>query len=339
MKRRAEAGAELVDVEMPSPSEREILVRVKATSICGTDVHIYEYNNWAKSKVKLPLIIGHEFSGEVVEIGREVEGLAVGDHVSGETHIPCFTCEQCRLGNYHICLNLKLRGVDVNGCFAEYVVMDSFTAWKNPKQIPDDIASVQEPLGNAVHTIFEGGSVEGKVVGIFGCGPIGIAACGVCKASGAERVIAVDISDFRLKLAKDFGADLAINPREEEPVRAIMNYTDSKGLDVFLEMAGVQDTVTWGLKVLKPGGRASLLGIYDSPVALDLSNDVITKNIQVRGIFGRRMFSDWFTVSSYMRSGKIDLSKLITHRFSIDEYQKAFEVMKSGLSGKVVMKP
>ena len=339
IKEKAGAGASLKDVKIPEIKEKQILVKVKACSICGTDVHIYDYNAWAKKKVKIPVIMGHEFSGEVIEVGKEVDSIQMGDSVSGETHIPCFSCDQCRLGNYHICENLRLRGVDVDGCFAEYLAMDAFTAWKNPKEIPHEVASVQEPLGNAVHTIFEGGGVEGKSVAIFGCGPIGIAAAGVCKASGAERVIAVDISDYRLKLASNLGADLLINPNEEEPVKRILEVTKGKGVDVFLEMAGVQETLNWGLRSLKPGGRAALLGIYDRNVEVDLSNDVIMKNIEVRGIFGRRMFRDWFTVSSYLRSNKVDLSKLITHEFPLTDFEKAFEVMKSGKSGKVVMKP
>ncbi len=339
MKRRAEAGADLVDIPEPTIGNRDILVKVKACSICGTDVHIYDYNAWAKEKVKIPVIIGHEFSGEVVEVGKEVDSFQKGDRVSGETHIPCLACEQCRLGNYHICENLRLRGVDVNGCFAEYLSMDAFTAWKNPKEIPHEVASVQEPLGNAIHTIFEGGGVEGKSVAIFGCGPIGIAAASVCKSSGAEKVIAVDISDYRLELAAKMGADLLINPKQEDPLKAIFAATKGKGVDVFLEMAGVKETLNWGLKSLKPGGRAALLGIYDKGVEVDFSNDVIMKNIEVRGIFGRRMFRDWFIVSSYLRTGKVDLAKLITHEFPLSEFQKAFEVMKSGKSGKVVMKP
>ncbi|MEM3684375.1 MAG: L-threonine 3-dehydrogenase [Conexivisphaerales archaeon] len=339
VKQRAEAGADFVDLPEPEIGNREILVRVKACSICGTDVHIYDYNAWAKSKVRIPVIIGHEFSGEVVEVGKEVDSVQIGDHVSGETHIPCFRCEQCRKGNYHICENLRLRGVDVNGCFAEYLAMDAFTAWKNPKEIPHEVASVQEPLGNAVHTVFEGGGVEGKVVAIFGCGPIGMAAAAVCKASGAEKVIAVDISEYRLQLASNMGADILVNPNREEPLKSISDATKGKGVDVFLEMAGVQQTLSWGLKALKPGGRAALLGIYDSSVSVDVSNDIVMKNIEVRGIFGRRMFADWYTVSSYLRSGKVDLTRLITHEFPLNQFQKAFEVMKSGKSGKVVMKP
>jgi threonine 3-dehydrogenase len=332
-------GAVYKDVPVPSPSRGQILIKVKATSICGTDVHIYDYNNWAKARVKPPLIMGHEFAGEVVEVGRDVSSFVVGDNVSGETHIPCMHCEQCRLGNFHICYNLRLRGVDVDGCFAEYLVADEFTVWRNDKELNYEVASAQEPLGNAVHTVFEGGGVEGKKVAVFGCGPIGIASVGLCSVSGAERVFAVDISEYRLELAKRFGADVILNPRHTDVVKAILEMTGGHGVDVFLEMAGVQDTITSGLRVLKPGGRASVLGIPDAPYTVDFGADLIQKNITIYGIFGRRMYSTWFTVSAYLRSSKFDLSKLITHRFKMEEYQKAFEVMKSGMSGKVVLLP
>jgi threonine 3-dehydrogenase len=339
LKKEAKPGAILDEVSEPVPIKNQVLVEVKATSICGTDIHIFDYNSWARSRVRLPLVMGHEFAGEVVEVGREVDSLQVGDSVSGETHIPCMHCEQCRLGEFHICENLRLRGVDVDGCFAKYVALDEFTAWRNEKSIPYDVASAQEPLGNAIHAVFEGGGVEGKSVAIFGCGPIGIASVGVCRASGAEKVFAVDISPYRLKLAKGFGADETINPRELDPVREILSGTSGRGVDLFLEMAGVQDTVTWGLKVLKRGGRASFLGLQDSPVTVDLSGEVITKGVTLRGIFGRRMFSTWMTVSSYLKSGKIDLGRLITHRFPLREFREAFDLMKSGQSGKVVMHP
>lgn len=332
-------GADLMDVPEPTIKKNEVLVKVRATSICGTDVHIYDWNDWASSRVRPPIIIGHEFAGEVVEVGRDVRGLAVGDSVSGETHIPCMRCEQCRTGNYHICENLMLRGVDTTGCFAEYLALDEHTAWRNDKGIPFEVASAQEPLGNAVHTVFKGGGVEGKVVAIFGCGPIGIAAAGLCRASGAERIFAVDISDYRLKLAQEFGATSVINASEDDPVKEIMHQTNERGVDVFLEMAGVKDTIRQGFKVLRSGGRACLLGLPDRPIEIDFTNDIVLKDVDVHGIYGRLMYSNWYTVASYLRSGKIDLSKLVTHRFRMDEFKEAFELMKSGQSGKIVMTP
>lgn len=339
VKKTPSEGAVFTDVPEPAPSKNQILVKVKATSICGTDVHIYDFNAWARARVRPPLVMGHEFAGEVVEVGENVSSFVKGDNVSGETHLPCMHCEQCRLGNYHICYNLKLRGVDVDGCFAEYLVTDEFTAWKNDRSLPFEIASAQEPLGNAVHTVFEGGGVEGKKVAVFGCGPIGIASVGLAAVSGAEKVIAVDISDYRLDLARKFGADVTINPRNEDVVQEILNLTGGRGVDVFLEMAGVQETLTAGLRVLKPGGRASVLGIPDGPYQVDFGNEVVQKNVTIRGIFGRKMYSTWFTVAGYLKSGKFDLSKLITHRFPMNEFESAFNVMKSGKSGKVVMLP
>jgi len=339
VKARPAPGAQLLDVPEPSIRRNEVLVRVKATSICGTDVHIYEWNDWASSRVKPPLIIGHEFAGEVVEVGRDVRGLAVGDSVSGETHIPCMRCEQCRTGNSHICDNLLLRGVDSDGCFAEYLALDETTAWRNDKSLPYEVASAQEPLGNAVHTVFSGGGVEGKTVAVFGCGPIGVAAVGLCSASGAEAVYAVDVSEFRLRLAQEFGASHVVNASTDDPVKEILGRTGGRGVDVFLEMAGAGETIRQGLKVLRPGGRACILGLPDGPVEMDVTNDVVMKGITIHGIYGRRMFSTWYTVASYLRSGKVDLSKLITHRLRMYDYRKAFELMKSGQSGKIVMTP
>ncbi|MEM0075657.1 MAG: L-threonine 3-dehydrogenase [Conexivisphaerales archaeon] len=339
VKQSVAPGAVLKDVSEPRISSKQVLVKVKATSICGTDVHIYDSNEWARSRIKIPLIMGHEFAGEVVEVGKDVTSLVEGDHVSGETHIPCMRCEQCRLGNYHICENLKLRGVDVDGCFAEFVAVDEMTAWKNDKSIPFDVASAQEPLGNAIHTVFEGGGVEGKKVAIFGCGPIGIAAVGLCVQSGAESVYAVDISDYRLSLAKSFGATSVINSARDDPVKFIMDSTYGHGVDVFLEMAGAEQTIRQGLKVLKAGGRASLLGLPDKEVSIDISSDVVQKYITIKGIFGRRMFSTWYTTAAYLRSGRIDLSKLITHHFRLEQFEEAFQLMKTGKSGKIVMLP
>jgi len=339
VKARPAYGADFLDVPEPLVNKHEVLVKVRATSICGTDVHIYDWNEWAAAKVKPPLVFGHEFAGEVVEVGKDVKGLVVGDSVSGETHIPCQRCEQCRTGNYHICENVLLRGVDVPGCFAEFVALDEVTAWRNDKSIPFEVASAQEPLGNAVHTVFAGGGVEGKSVAIFGCGPIGIASAGLCKESGAEKIFAVDISDYRLQLAMEFGATHSINAKVSDPVKEIMRQTNGRGVDVFLEMAGTGDTIKQGLKVLRSGGRASMLGLPSMPVEIDFSNDIVLKMINMQGIYGRRLYSTWYTAASYLRSGRIDLAKLITHRFKLDEYQKAFDLMKSGQSGKIVMTP
>jgi threonine 3-dehydrogenase len=339
VKARPALGADFLDVPEPVINKHEVLVKVRATSICGTDVHIYDWNEWAASRVKPPLVFGHEFAGEVVEVGRDVKGLVVGDSVSGETHIPCQRCEQCRTGNYHICENVLLRGVDVQGCFAELVALDEFSAWRNDKSIPFDVASAQEPLGNAVHAVFTGGGVEGKTVAIFGCGPIGIASAAVCRESGAEKIFAVDISEYRLKLAMEFGATHAVNAKASDPVKEIMRQTNGRGVDVFLEMAGASETIRQGLKVLRSGGRASMLGLPSKPVEIDFTNDIVMKMLNMQGIYGRRMYSTWYTVASYLRSGRIDLAKLITHRFKLAEYQKAFELMKSGQSGKIVMTP
>jgi threonine 3-dehydrogenase len=339
VKARPAYGADFLDVPEPAIKKNEVLVRVKATSICGTDVHIYDWNEWAASRVRPPLVMGHEFAGEAIEVGKEVKGIIVGDSVSGETHIPCHRCEQCKTGNAHVCENVLLRGVDIQGCFAEYVALDESTAWRNDKSLPFELASAQEPLGNAVHTVFTGGGVEGKTVAIFGCGPIGILSAAVCRQSGAEKVFAVDISDYRLKLAAEFGASSVINSRQADPVKEIMQQTNGRGVDVFLEMAGMPETIRQGLRVLRSGGRACMLGLPAKPVEIDIANDIVAKMIEMHGVYGRRLYETWYTVASYLRSGKVDLSKLVTHRFKLSEYQKAFELMESGQSGKIVMTP
>ncbi|HVP22727.1 MAG TPA: L-threonine 3-dehydrogenase [Conexivisphaerales archaeon] len=339
VKARPAYGADFLDMPEPVIKKNELLVKVRATSICGTDVHIYDWNEWAAARVKPPLVMGHEFAGEVVEVGRDVKGFAVGDSVSGETHIPCHRCEQCRTGNEHICENVQLRGVDTQGCFAEFVALDESTAWRNDKSIPYEVASAQEPLGNAVHTVFAGGGVEGKTVAIFGCGPIGILSATLCRQSGAEKVFAVDISDYRLKLAQEFGATSVVNSKLADPVKEIMSQTNGRGVDVFLEMAGVPETIRQGLKVIRSGGRACLLGLPSKPVEIDVSNDIVLKMVELHGIYGRRIFGTWYTVASYLRSGKVDLARLITHRYRMSEYQEAFNLMKSGQSGKIVMTP
>jgi len=339
-KHKPEPGAELREAPEPGkPKAGEALVKVKATSICGTDKHIYEWDAWAQSRIKTPMIFGHEFAGEVVEIGEGVSEVAPGDFVSGETHIYCGKCFLCRTGNMHICENVKLRGVDVTGCFAEYLLAPANTLWKNDKGIKLEAASAQEPLGNAVHTVFEGNHVKGQKVTIFCAGPIGMAATSVCKAEGAEQVIVVDGNEYRLSLAKKMGATATINRKRENVVRRIMGLTGGKGADVFLEMSGGEDAYVQGFATLRPGGRASLLGIPKGKITLDITNAIVFKQARVFGINGRRIWGTWEKSSELLKSGKVNLETIITHKFKLEEFEKAFELMKSGNCGKVVMYP
>ena len=335
VKERRAPGAVLKDVDVPEPGPYEVLAKVRATSICGTDAHIYFWNKWAASVSTPPKIMGHEFAAQIVQVGKSVVHLKKGDMISGETHIYCGTCVQCLAGNRHLCENMRLRGVDTDGCFAEYVVVSSNTAWKNDPSIPPIVASVQEPLGNAVHSVFSG-EVTGRSILVLGCGPIGLCAIELCKSAGAAKVIAVDISEYRLNMADKMGADVVING-EKENTRQRVSEILPHGADVVLEMSGSGKALNDGLKVVKHGGRVTLLGLPAGRVSLDLSNDVITKGITLQGIFGRKIFSTWELASRLMKNRSVNLNKIITHRLHLKDYKKAFELISEGKCGKIVM--
>lgn len=322
----------------PRPGPRDVLVRVEATSICGTDMHIYDWHESIRDKVKPPLVIGHEFAGKVLEAGKEVSDLREGDVVSGETHIFCGKCYQCRTGNAHICERMKLRGVDTDGCFAEYHSLHEQTAWLNDRKIPIEVASAQEPLGNAVHAA-SSTDIAGKKVAVFGCGPIGSCLIALCKAYGATEILGIDIVDYRLKLAKEMGATRLLNARSDPVEDEIMGSTDNHGVDVFFEMSGAPPSYEQGFKTLRPGGTAVLFGLPSKRVEFDVENWIVFKDARVRGVFGRRLFSTWYQTAEVLKAGMVDLSKIITHKFQLHEFSKAFALMKSGRSGKIIMYP
>ncbi len=340
-KTKGEQGLEIKEAEVPKPKEDEVLIKVKATSICGTDMHIYKWDDWAANRIgkNIPYIFGHEVSGEIVEMGDSVKGLNIGDHVSAETHISCGYCFQCKTGNEHICENVKILGVDTNGTFAEYLTLPYRNVWVNDKKIPHGIASMQEPIGNAVHTVFDG-EVAGKTVTVIGMGPIGVCAVGLCKAAGAEKVIAVGRHDSRLKFAKEFGADLLLNGKGEgvDVKKEIMDATDGKGADVFLEMAGSPSSFNTGIETLRPGGRASILGVFSKPFEVDMTN-IVFKAAKVSGINGRKMFDTWYKTKAFLGSGRIPFEKLITHNFKLTEIEKGFDVLMKREGMKVVLEP
>jgi len=338
LKAKPEKGFEIKDVEIPEIKDTEILVKIRATSICGTDVHIWEWDHWAQKRIHPPRIIGHEFCGEVVKIGSNVQGLKHGDLVSGETHINCGHCFQCKTGNAHICENVKLRGIDVDGCFAEYLSMPANTAWKNDPSIPIEVMSAQEPLGNAVHATFSG-DITGKTIAIFGAGPIGLCATALCKAAGAEKIFNIDLNEYRLGLVDKMGSDVMLNPSKSNPVTEILAQTNGRGVDVALEMSGAPQALKDAFKVLRPGGRISILGVFSDEVSLDVTNGIVFKGAVIHGINGRIMFDTWYKAASFLKTGKVDLKKIITHKFKLDEYEKAFELMKTGNSGKIVLSP
>lgn len=331
-------GAVLADVPVPNPGLGEVLVKIQATSICGTDHHIYIWNEWSQNRIKPPKIMGHEFAGEVVELGPGVTRAKVGDYVSAETHVVCGRCVQCMLGEKHVCQNTKILGVDTDGVFAEYAVVPEENLWYNDPAIAPDVASVQEPLGNAVHTVMAG-ETRGKSFAVFGCGPIGLMAIGVAKAVGASYVVAADINDYRLGLARDMGADLVINSMRDNPIPAILDATKGVGVDAVLEMSGAAPVYGQMLKVVRAGGRVSLLGLPSRPLAVNFADDVVMRGITLQGITGRRVWETWVMSRELLRSGKLDLRPLITHRFDLADFQQGMDLMTSGNSGKVILYP
>jgi threonine 3-dehydrogenase len=331
-------GAELQTVEIPKIAEEEVLIKVIATSICGTDVHIYTWDEWSQRRIRPPYVFGHEFAGEVVEIGSKVTSVKVGDFVSAETHIVCGRCTQCLTGQFHICKHTQIIGVDTQGCFAEYVALPAGNLWKNPKDMPYDVASIQEPMGNAVHTVLSG-DVVGKTVAVIGCGPIGIMAVGVAKAAGASQVIAFDINDYRLDLAKQMGAAAVVNSENMDPLKAVEGLTAGNGVDVVCEMSGHPLAINQGLKMVTNGGRVSILSLPVKPVEINITDDIVFKGITVQGITGRQMFKTWQQVSSLLASGQVDVKPLITHHLPLEDYKKGFDLMIRGECGKVVLQP
>ncbi|MFA4973437.1 MAG: L-threonine 3-dehydrogenase [bacterium] len=339
-KLKAAPGAEIVDAPIPRPTSHQVLVRVKATSICGTDIHIYNWDPWSAKRIKPPMIFGHEFSGEVVEVGSQVEHLAVGDHVSAETHIPCGGCFQCRTGQMHICRDLEILGVDRDGCFAEYVAVPEICCIKNDKSLPWEIASVQEPFGNATYTVSES-RVAGKSVAIFGDGPIGIFAAGIAMAYGATKLIACGMQPFRMGLIKKYSPDHLIDVTKQSPREAIMDITRGEGVDVVLEVSGAESAIHDGLASLKRGGTFTAFGIPSRPLQMDFAEELIFKGVRLIAINGRRMFGTWYEVANLLNSGRVEIGHVITHEFKLEKIDKAMEMLnaKEIKAGKIVLKP
>jgi threonine 3-dehydrogenase len=336
LKVEAAPGATVALVDIPTIGSRDVLVQVKAASICGTDMHIYEWDAWAQSRVRIPRIFGHEFAGEVVEVGDEVVELVPGDFVAAETHITCGRCYQCRTGQAHVCRNVQILGVDRDGAFAEYIAIPESVAWKTGKEIDHSVASIQEPFGNAVHATFEG-EIAQRTVAVYGCGPIGLWAVGLARVAGATTIFAIEPNHKRLDLAITMGATYALNPREVDPVQQILDITGGLGVDVVLEMSGHPGAVRQSFKSLRNGGRVSLLGLPSSMIELDLANDIIFKGATVLGISGRRIFDTWYRTRRILESGELDLKQVITHTLPFDRIHEAMEIMKSGDCGKIVM--
>jgi len=328
----------MVDLPMPEVGEEDVLIHVKATSICGADLHIYAWNPWAADHVHLPLTVGHELCGVVVDRGPGTDGPEVGQLVSVESHIVCNRCSFCRTGKGHLCENTEILGVHRDGAYAEYIVVPAVNAWADPPDMPFSIASLQENFGNAVHSASVP-LVAGRKVLVTGCGPVGVMSIAAAKALGARSVYATDLSDYRLSMAWTMGADLTINPARQDVFSTVMEATEGEGVDVLLEMSGAPTAIDEGFRALKPGGEAALLGLTSVDLSFNLDDHVIFKGASVYGIVGRKLWDTWYKMRGLLRSGAIDLAPLITHRFALDDFERAFELMATGECGKVVMFP
>ncbi len=336
-KTQAAPGFELVEAPIPRPGAGEVLVKVRVSAICGTDVHIYQWDQWAQSRVQPPLIFGHEFCGDVVELGPGVKGVKEGDFVSVETHFTCGVCRFCRTGRAHICQNVQIVGVDRDGCFAEYVTVPYENLWVWDAEVNPEVAAIQDPYGNAVHTALACDLVGASVL-ITGVGPIGLAAIPIVKRAGAKQVICSDVSSYRLDLAAKLGADLTVNPASQDLYAVVAEATKGRGVDVLLEMSGNEQAINAGFKCLANGGQASLLGIPSKPVNLDLASAIVFKGATVYGINGRKMFETWYQGQALLESG-LDLTPLITHRLPLARLGEGLELMKSGQCGKIIIYP
>lgn len=328
-------GLEMTELPVPEIKPGEVLVRVRAASICGTDLHIYRWDEWAQGRIKPPLIVGHEVTGEVAALAPDVTSVAVGDPVSLESHVVCNECFYCRTGREHICERTQIIGVDCDGGFAEYIAIPAQNVWRNAPDLPLRIAVLEENFGNAVHTTMAQ-DVSAKYVLVTGCGPVGVMAIAVAKAAGARKVFATDVSDYRLAMAARAGADLTFNVGEVDVVAALLEVTCGEGVDVLLEMSGAPSAIDQGFAVLKYGGEAALLGLTPGPFTFDLNQHVVFKGAIVRGIVGRRLWDTWYQTRGLLESGAVDLSELVTHEFALEDFNEAYRVFMSGESGKIM---
>lgn len=326
-KTKAGPGLELITADIPKIGPADLLVKVKATSICGTDLHIYNWDPWSQGRIKPPIIIGHEFAGDVVEIGNMVQGFQKGDFISAESHIPCGYCYQCRNDQPHICGNLKILGVDTQGCFAEYVALPAICAWKNDKSMKPEIASIQEPLGNAVYAMLVE-EITGLNVAIIGDGPTGLFAIGVAKAAGAARIFNIVRNKFRIDISKQMGATDIIMYDDPQAVNKIITATNGVGVDVVSEMSGSPQALASAVKIIRKGGRFNAFGLFPSTVQLDF-NDLIFKGVRILCLNGRLMYKTWYKMANLLKSGQLDPSPVITHKFKMEEFKTAFEIMMS----------
>ncbi len=327
-------GFTLAEIPVPEIRDNEVLIRVRRAGVCGTDVHIHDWDAWAQGRCHPPFTVGHEFAGDVAKVGSLVSDVTVGDRVTAEGHIVCGRCHLCRTGNSHICPNTKIIGVDRDGCFAEYIAMPATNVWHLADSVSYEVGGIHDPMGNAFHTALHGTNLPGKTVLITGCGPIGLFAVGICRAAGASRIVASDVNQTRLALARAMGAHDAVQPAAAEA--AVRAATDGLGADVVLEMSGVPAAVHQALALVRVGDRVQVLGIPAKPMELDLATEIIFKGITIYGVVGRRMYETWIEMTQFLSSGQFDPRPVITHRFALERHAEAIAAIKSGEAGKVV---
>jgi len=339
MKTEKAPGAKVVDVDVPEIGPNDVLLKMKATAICGSDIHIYEWSPFAQARVKPPMIFGHEGCGEVVKVGDQVCNVAVGDLVAVETHIPCGECYMCQTGWQHICEKMAIVGVHTDGVFAEYARIPAVCCWKLPKDTDPELGAILEPIGVGVNGVLKG-EVNNRSVAVFGCGPIGIFALGASAAWGANKLFAVEPKAYRLAMAgKTVPNARLINPEKEDVVKVIREATGGRGVEVVIELSGSTQATQSSFKVLAKRGRISLVGIASEPITLDIPDDIVYKEARVIGSTGRLMWQTWWDVQNLLESGKFDPMPVITHRLPLTEFKKGLQLAKSGEAGKVILYP
>jgi threonine 3-dehydrogenase len=334
-KLKPEKGLTLQETAVPQLGPTDVLIRVRKAGICGTDGHIFGWDAWAQRRIHPPLTVGHEFMGTVAAVGDAVRGIVPGDRVSAEGHISCGACLLCRTGEAHICEHVQIIGVDCDGAFADYIRMPAVNVWPLDPEIPDDFGAIFDPLGNAVHTVMAAG-VSAKSVVITGVGSIGLMAIPVARAAGAARVFAVDVNREKLALAERVGADAVFDARDPNLIDEILRRTGGDGADVLMEMSGSASALDSGLQLLRNGGRAALLGIPPDDVKINLAERIIFKGLTVLGINGRKMFETWYQTQALVKSGRVDLRPIITHRLPLERFEEGFDLMRSGKAAKIV---
>src|SRR5438132_2506196 len=336
VKSKPSPGLELQNVPVPQAGPGEVIVRIAATSLCGTDNHIYRWDAWAQGRVQPPRIIGHEMCGHIVDLGPGITSVKMGDYVAAESHLTCGICFQCRTGNAHVCKNYRILGIDLDGSYAEHVRLPERVLWKTSPEIPPELACLQEPLGNAVHAALVE-EITGQSVLITGCCPTGLFAAAVARTAGAGVIIASDVSDYRLGLAKQLGADYTINPTGDDTGQ-ITRMTGGEGVDVALEMSGRPSAIHMCFLYVKNGGRVTLFGIPEAQVSFDMTNEIIFKGIRVYGVTGRRLFQTWYRLAGLFKAG-LNIKPVVTHVPPLDQFAEGFDLVAKGQCGKVVLKP